>query len=684
MKTLYGTVLALLLSSSGNMTNNENPLIIDFNDRFDFKRLKQGDISKATDYVLSKASNIKNEIIAIDDNQKSFENTLLRIDDLHSVIESVWSPGYLMGSVHTDEKIRDEGIASSKKIQNYITDLSLNEDLYQAVLTYSKSKTAKNLAGYRLKFLNDMMLDYKRSGFSLPAEKRKKVKTVLDKLTELGLQFDKNIRSSQDTLFLIENDLEGLPENYKKERLQKDGTYAVDTSYPSYGPFMKLAESDSARKKLRFKYNNRASDRNITVLDDILRNRMKLVKLLGYTSYAEYRTEDRMAKNPNNVWSFENDLKNKLRSKAILDVAEMLKIKTSRTGKPAKVIHPWEAGYYQNQVKLKKYALDGEEVKKYFEFNNVTQGLFTIYQTLFNIRFEKVQNPSVWHEDVQMFSIYDKATGDMIGDFYLDMFPRANKYSHAAAFSVVMGKKTTKGYQRPTTSLVCNFPKPTEYQPSLLTHDNVETYFHEFGHLVHGVLTKAPLVSYAGTSVARDFVEAPSQMLENWVWQKESLALFAKHYKTGDRIPDALVDKMIAAKNINSGTKGLQQVFYGILDFTLNDGYDPDGDKSSTDLVMQLQNEITLYPYQDGTHQQASFGHLNGYGAAYYGYKWSEVYAMDMFSIFKEKGILDPKTGLRYRRIILEKGGTVDPLDLVKEFLGREPNSDSFLRSMGI
>ena len=187
---------------------------------------------------------------------------------------------------------------------------------------------------------------------------------------------------------------------------------------------------------------------------------------------------------------------------------------------------------------------------------------------------------------------------------------------------------------------MCNFPKPTEYQPSLLTHDNVETYFHEFGHLVHGVLTTSLLVSYAGTSVARDFVEAPSQMLENWVWQKESLGLFAKHYKTGDVIPGQLVDKMLAAKNINSGTKGLQQVFYGILDFTLNDGYDPDGKQTSTELVKQLQNEVTLYPYQKGTNQQASFGHLNGYGAAYYGYKWSEVYAHDMFSIFKNEGIL--------------------------------------------
>jgi len=411
---------------------------------------------------------------------------------------------------------------------------------------------------------------------------------------------------------------------------------------------------------------------------------MKFVKLLGYNSYAEYRTEDRMAKNPKNVWNFENDLKQQLREKAENDVAEMLTIKSARLGKNAKTIHPWEAGFYENQVKLKKYKLDREEVRQYFEFNNVTEGLFTIYQRLFNVRFEKVQNPSVWHEDVQMFSIYDKTSGALIGNFYLDMFPRANKYGHAAAFSVTMGKMTENGYQKPATALVCNFPKPTDFQPSLLTHENVETYFHEFGHLVHGVLTTSQLISYAGTSVARDFVEAPSQMLENWVWQKESLSLFAKHYETGEVIPEVLLEKMIAAKNINSGTKALQQIFYGIYDFTLNDGFDPDGDKSTTDLIKELKNEITFYPYQEGTHQQASFGHLNGYGAAYYGYKWSEVYAQDMFSVFEANGILNPDIGLKYRRIILEKGGTVDPYELVKEFLGREPNSEAFLRSMGI
>ncbi len=662
-----------------------NPLIVGFNKTIDFKSLKGGHIAEAVDYVLKVADEIKDEIINVSESKRNYDNTLLRIDDMYNVIESVWNPGYLMGSVHTEESIRNEGLDASKKIENYMTDLSLNEDLYAAVLSYSKTDNAKDLRGYKKKFLDDTLLDYKRTGFNLPKEDRDKVKEFLDRLTDLGLEFDKNIRAAQDTLFLDEIDLIGLPDNYKKERLQADNKYAIDMSYPSYSTFMKLAESDRAREELRFKFYNRAVDTNIEVLDNILRTRIDLVKLLGYHTYADYRTEDRMAKNAKNVWAFENDLKIKLREKAKKDLVEMMAIKSKRTGKKIVYnIHPWESAYYENKVKLEKYNLDSEEVKQYFEFNNVTKGLFAIYQLLFNIKFEKIENASVWHEDVQMFSIYDKSTKGLIGNFYLDMFPRANKYSHAAAFSVVMGKRTDKGYQKPATALVCNFPKPTKFQPSLLSHDNVETYFHEFGHLVHGVLTKSDLVSYAGTSVARDFVEAPSQMLENWVWKKESLSLFAKHYQSDEIIPDELLDKMIAAKNINSGTKGLQQVFYGIYDFSLNDGFDPDGIESTTDLIKKLKNEITLYPYQEGTHQQASFGHLNGYGAAYYGYKWSEVYAQDMFSVFEKEGILNPRTGRKYRKIILEKGGTADPLKLVEQFLGRKPNSEAFLKSMGI
>ncbi len=662
-----------------------NPLIVGFNKSIDFESLEDGHISEGVDYVIKAADEIKNEIINVPESKKNYDNTLLRIDDMYNVIESIWSPGYLMGSVHTKESIRNEGLEGSKAIQNYMTELSLNEGLYNAVLNYSKTDNAKKLRGYKKKFLDDTMLGYKRNGFNLPKEERDKVKEVLERLTELGLEFDKNIRSAQDTLFLNEVDLEGLSDNYKKERLQANGKYAIDMSYPSYSSFMKLAESDNAREELRFKFNNRAVDKNLEVLDNIIRARIDLIKLLGYPTYADYITEDRMAKNAKNVWEFENDLKVKLKYKAKRDLLEMMAIKSKRTGKKIIYnIYPWESEYYKNKVKLEKYNLDSEEVKKYFEFNNVTKGLFAIYQLLFNIKFEKVDNASVWHKDVQMFSIYDKSSKELIGNFYLDMFPRANKYSHAAAFSVVMGKRTDKGYQMPATALVCNFPKPTDFQPSLLTHDNVETYFHEFGHLVHGVLTKSNLVSYAGTSVARDFVEAPSQMLENWAWKKESLSLFAKHYQSDEIIPDELLDKMIAAKNVNSGTKALQQIFYGIYDLSLNYRFDPDGNESTTDLIKKLKNEITLYPYQEGTHQQASFGHLNGYGAAYYGYKWSEVYAQDMFSVFEKEGILNPRIGRKYRKIILEKGGTVDPLKLVEQFLGRKPNSKAFLQSMGI
>lgn len=681
---LFGALVVQRIDDPQVRKPAANPLVVDFNEVHDFAKLRPGHIKRATQYALESADAILDEILTISNNERTFNNIMVSIDDIYVAIEAVWSPGYLMGSTHTNKEIRDEGLASSQAIQKYITDLSLNEDLYNAVLSFSKSKEAQQLTGYKKKFLDDTLLDYKRSGFGLPKEKRDAVKKIFNQLSDLGLAFSKNIAEFQDTLFVTADEIEGLPENYKKERLQKNSTYAIDMSYPSYVPFMDYSTSGAARKNLKYKFNNRAVEKNLNVLNDIIRKRRELVEVLGYKTYAEYRTEDRMAKNAQNVWGFENDLKSKLRPKGEIDIAEMLAIKSDRIGAEATTIDVWEAGFYEQLLLKEKYNLDAEEVRQYFEFNNVTEGLFTVYQRLFNVRFKKVEDPSVWHEDVLMFEVYDGFSREMIGRFYLDMFPRANKYGHAAAFSVTMGKMTAEGYQKPTTALVCNFPKPTEFQPSLLTHDNVETYFHEFGHLVHGVLTQAPLMSYAGTSVARDFVEAPSQMLENWVWQKESLSLFAKHYETGAVIPDELLDKMIAAKNVNSGTKALQQVYYGVLDFTLHDGYNPDGDATTTDIVAKLQNEITFYPYQEGTHMEAAFGHLNGYGAAYYGYKWSEVYAQDMFSIFEEKGIMNAEQGMRYRKIILEKGGTEEPLNLVREFLGRESNSDAFLRSMGL
>ena len=680
-KYLIGILIFTIFSCN---QDKKNILVINLNEHYDFKNIDTGMINEATNFAIKKADSILIDIINIEKPERNFNNTMIKLDDIAYNIGLVNRPVSLISSTNTRENIRSEANESSLKIQKYYTDLSLNQKLYDAIIEYSISNEAKSLKGYKKKYLIETIKDFERSGLGLSTETKQFVKTIQNRLSDLDILFDKNIAEYQDTLFLTDSELLGLPDDYKKNHRIKDDLYGIDLSYPSTRPFFKLAESDNARKKLRFKYNNRASKKNLDVLDSIIFNRDKLAKLLGYRSFAEFRTEDRMAKNPENVWNFEKSLLKKVRLKGENDYSRLLEIKSKRLGIKATEIQSWEYSFYNNLALKMDYDIDSEEVKKYFEFNAVTKGLFTIYQKLFNISFKEIKNPSVWHEDVLMYSVTDNETEEIAGYFYLDMFPRANKYNHAAAFSVKGSKLTSKGYHKPVTSLVCNFPKPTDEMPSLLSHSNVETYFHEFGHLVHGVLSKTNLISFSGTSVARDFVEAPSQMLENWVWDKETLKLFAFHYETGEIIPDGLIDKMILAKNLNSGIDALYQIFLGIYDFTLHDGYIPNSKRTTTDVLREVQAEVLLSPYQKGTHFQAAFGHLTGYGAGYYGYKWSEVYAQDMFSIFEQNGIMDSETGMRYKKTILEKGGEVEALELVKIFLNREPNNEAFLRSMGL
>ncbi len=674
------------MKTSPQLTEVEhiNPILAERVYPIEFSSIMAGDFPEATKYMLADVKNILGKISAIPDEGRTFDNTLRIIDELHNVIENIWSPADLMGNVHPDPDIRKEGLDASQIAEQYLNELDGNEMLFNAVTVYSQTPEAKLLIGVEKKYLDDTLMKFRRAGFGLDETIRNDVGKIRNRLVAIGTEFDKNKNQALDTLFVDNSHMIGLPESYITSHQTADGRYAIDLSYPSYKPFMKYAESDSARKALRFLYLNRATDKNIAILDSMIHYRNLLAEKLGYSSYAAYRTEDRMVKNPITVWDFENGLKIDLREKAEQDYAEMLKVKSAHTGKPESVIETWESYYYETKLLKEKYQLDSEEVRQYFEMSNVINGLFTVSQKLFDVVFKQVENPSVWHEDVTMYEVFEANTDLLVGRFYLDLYPRQNKYSHAAAFSVVMGKQTSDGYQKPATALVCNFPRSMGDEPSLLPHDDVETFFHEFGHLLHGVLTESQFMTYAGTSVARDFVEAPSQMLENWVWERESLSLFASHYKTGKVIPEELLNKMLAAKNVNSGNDALQQVYYGIMDFTLHDGFDICGSETTTDLVARLQNEITLYPYFEGTHMQASFGHLNGYGASYYGYLWSLVYAQDMFSIFEQEGILNPEIGKRFRKIILGKGGTENPYDLVVQFLGREPNNQAFLKSLGL
>jgi len=674
---------ATSFAGNGEGNNSSNPLFGEFNNILSYNLLSAEHILTATETTLSDAKNSLKELYSIERKKRTFENTVMELDNIYNNIYKVYGSVYLMANVHPVDDIRNNANDGVSQFNKFFNELSLDEELYKAFKDYSETTEAKNLSGYKKKFLSKTIADFERDGLGLPLEKREELKKLQDKLSDLTISFSKNIAEVNDYLIVDEKDMDGLDAEYKNAHRTEDGKYKIGLSYPSYIPFMKFSSSEETRKELYKKYNNRAVDKNIDLLKEILIVRQQIAKMLGYNTYAEYVIEDRMAKTPGAVWEFEKNLIGKVKEKGRKDYNELLTIKRAYLGdNTINIIQPWEASFFNDKLLKEKYQIDQNSVKEYFELNNVLDGFFKISKQLFDVEFKEVQNAPVWQNDVRLFDVVKD--NKVISRFYLDLHPRENKFSHAACFPMIKGKETINGYQMPVASLVCNFPEATENQPALLLHSDVETFFHEFGHVLHNVLTNAELASLSGTSVARDFVEAPSQIFENWVWTYDALKLFAKHYKTGEVLPKSLFNKMIASKNVGSGLATLQQIFYGLIDLTLHDKYDPNDNVTTTDVVKKLQNEVTLYPYLEGTNMQSAFGHLTGYAAGYYGYLWSNVYAQDMFSIFEKNGIMNKETGLKYRDIILSRGGTADEINLIKEFLGREPNQEAFLKSLGL
>ena len=664
-------------------TQSKNPLLIGFNQVVDFKNATKTDVKTAADAVIAESKTSLEKIYKVKPKKRTFENTMLALDNLYDRYSQVAGAINILSNASPDSAIRNQTQKSLAQLSKFGNDLSLDEKLYRAVKDYAQTSEAKTLTGSRKKFLTETVEDFERDGFALSPEKREELKKINNKISDLGLAFNTNIAEYKDYLLVTEADMKGVPEDYKKARQKEGDKYKITLDGPTYGTFMKYSESDEARRQLFVKYNNRAADKNLDVLKSLLAERQKNAQLLGYKTYAAYLTSGRMAKNPETVWNFEQKLVEKVKLKTQQDVQELLTVKRAYLKNPnIQELNPWEVSFYNNILMRDKYQLDAEKLKEYFELNHVIDGLFQTTQHLFGLKFNEVKNPSVWHKDARMFEV--NRDGKLIGRFYIDLFPRENKYTHAACFPVVKGKAKNKGYQIPTAVLLCNFNAPTADKPALMSHGQVETFFHEFGHVMHNMLTTAELSSQSGTSVKRDFVEAPSQILENWAWNYDALKLFAKHYKTGEVLPKELHQKMWASRNVGSGIAASAQIFYGTLDMTLHDKFDPNGTETTTDVVKRVQNEIMPYPYLDGTNMHAAFGHLNGYGASYYGYLWSKVYAEDMFSVFEKNGVMDQKTGFKYRDTILSKGSTEEEFELVKQFLNREPNQEAFFKSLGL
>lgn len=615
---------------------------------------------------------LRQEICSAD--AHDLEQGLIRRDDLNNEIDSLLSPVYLMKETHPDAAVREASHKAVEAMFATLNGLKLDEELYQSLETLAKANP--ELGGLPRRYLDKSLDDYRRNGFRLSAEKRQELKALDDKLSQLELAFQKHIAEDQQAYFFTDAELKGLPEDFLQAHRQEDGRYRVTTAYPSYMPIMKFAEVESVRKQMYTAYLNRAKEKNAPLLVDIIKLRHQRAELLGYQSHAHIQLEDKMAKDPATVWQFIQDLANRLPEKAKQDYAmleECAKLK---------VLNSWDRMFYARLYVEKHYDIDEQVLKQYFSLDNVLEGIFDVCSQLFGIQISRKTSLPVWHEAVQAYEVFD--SGTLIGRFYLDLFPRPNKYNHAACFGIRPGKRIKGRYQIPESALVCNFTPPSESRPSLLTHREVETMFHEFGHLLHQQLTTSPLSCFAGTSVARDFVEMPSQIMEHWAWEAQSLRRYAKHWQTGETIPEPLLEKLLATRHFNSGIDTQQQLFYGALDMTLHDGWLPNSAEEITEKVSTLQREYTLFEAVPDTCFQAGFGHLMGYSAGYYGYLWSRVFADDMFSKFKGDQLFSREVGQELRTKVMATGDTVDADEIVRDFLGREPSMDPFLEELGL
>ncbi len=648
----------------------------------DFTSLTPEQTRDATEHAMRECDAAIAAIVAIPAGERTFANTMLALEEAGELVARVSGMYGFMAYVSDNEGLRAAGRECEETLEKYGIALSFREDLYNAVREFAATEEAKGLTGEDKRLLEFELRDYRRNGFELPPDERARVRALFDRLVELDVQFRKAIDDWDDGIMVRREELAGLPDAYvdslKKTEDGAETRYRVSLAYPELHPFMANAKSGELRRQLFEKDQRKGGEENVRRLEEAIRLRDEVARLLGYDSWAAYRTETRMAKTRENVASFLADLREKVSVKAARDM-EGLRAAASAEGEAD--IDIWDWRYYHNELLKTKYAVNEFEIAEYFPLDACIEGLFDVTQTMLGLRFAPAPDAPRWNPDVQAFDVFDADGTEPFARFYMDLFPRPNTYGHAAAFTLRRGRELADGsYQKPVSAIVANFTKPTATQPSLLRHTEVVTFFHEFGHILHQTLTKARRARFSGTATERDFVEAPSQMLEHWVWEPSVLSGFARHHETGEPLPEHLVNAMVAAKNLDSGVMTLRQIFFATLDFAY---HSPGFDGDTTRKVREL-HEITGFPYMPGTHFQSGFGHLFGYDAGYYGYLWSHVFGDDMYTFFEEHGPLDPATGAHYRKTVLERGGSVDGDELVRNFLGREPNNQAFLRGLGL
>lgn len=625
-----------------------------------------------------------NFLAAIPADRRDFTNTVRALEDAYTSYWFVPKNLSLLSYFHQDSAVRDaaanlEAIGVDKKLSVFA-----RKDVYKALKEYADTNPQLNHEDMRL--LSKWLERFERAGMALSekdAEAYAKLNTArLNKIT----QYNVNLNNYKDELVVGREELDGLGETYinRLERT-KDGKYIITLKYPDYNPFMSSAKSEKARKALQEKFARRGGKENVKLLEDTVELRRKQAALLGFKRYPDYVLPVRMAKNYETLEAFLKNLQKEVTPLAQDEMKAYLKLQEETTGQQADEMTAWNLPYWSNQYKKKYYQVDDDKIKEYFPADKVISGMFEVFGNLFGITFTQADLP-VWHPEVVVYQIKDKKTGELISNFYLDLFPRDGKYTHAATWSFVDRFELPDGHmQTPSVVIAANFTPAGNGTPSLLEHSEVETLFHEFGHVLQMSMATSKYATLTGDNVAWDYIEAHSQLLENWAWQPQVLKKISAHYKTGETLPDGLISSLVKSKNVGVAVAFLRQNFLGQYDLALHTAAKR---VDSTKLYAQMMHNISGIPMTKGTYPQASFGHImsltDPYDVGYYVYAWSLVIAQDIFSRFEDEGLFNAELGAKLRKYIYTPGTVYDENEMVEKFLGRPYNDKAFLKSLGI
>lgn len=690
-------ILAAVAVATSIMTQAQNPFFEEFkgtpHGTAPFDRIDISHYEPVVDRGIRLGLKAIDDIVA-NPEAPTFENTIVALENSGRELDRVLNVFYPLESALSDDAVMELSVKLTPRLSDYSTSISLNEGLWKRIKAVHDSADTTRLSAEDKMLLKRTYESFTRNGALLEGADRETYSKLSSRLSELTTMFGQNVLKELNTykIWLTADDLDGLTESsieaaaLAAKEEGREGEYLFTLDAPVYMSFMKNGSRRDLREKMYRLYSGRNSKgeyNNIPVLKEIAATRLAIAKLLGYKNYAQYKLANTMAATPENVYNLLNSLRDAYRPAQKKEFEELKAYATKLEGHPVD-IKPWDYSYYSNKLRNAKYAYDEEEMRPYFELNSVIDGVFGLATKLYGVTFEKNSEIPVYHPDVTAFDVKDK-DGSYLGVIYTDFFPRASKRSGAWMTEFKGQHMEADGTDsRPHVTIVMNFTKPTETKPSLLTPYEVETFLHEFGHGLHGLLTKAKYGSLSGTNVLHDFVELPSQFNENYLTEKEFLDGFARHYETGDSIPAELVDRLIASAQFGAAYACLRQLSFGLLDMAWHTITEPvdDAAKFENDAI----ESVAMFEPIEGLQFAPTFSHIfaGGYAAGYYGYKWAEVLDADAFAHFKEHGIFDRETADSFRDNILSRGGTEDPAVLYRRFRGHDATIDALLKRDGI